>query len=423
MRIILIITAVLLIFSAELSAQNDFKTLNEETWNFYKKGDYKNLRKTADSLLLNGTDYYYLRMRLGVLAYNKQLYSSALRDLSRAIEFNSLDTISRELIYNSYLFSGRKADAILYLESLSTDKRNSALKASVRPVSSEFYVSTSASAYNVVLYETNSLNYEAVKSSLSTTAGVETYFLNKFKATIAYTNYYKSGIEYSPINTSGKDLNFTQNQFYGKLSGYIFPGWEISGFGHATFYSEAVIQGHPGNIISVNQLVSEFLGGVGITKNGWKIRASVNLSVSNLGHSNQMRSEGYLTLLPSGNLNLYLTLGGMGQTDINWGRTYQINQEIGFKILKSLWMESGVIEGNSFLYGRNQGFMLNNSFQIPATTIYSNIIILPWKHFRILLTPYYVGNDVYSWDLINYTRTSKLNINTFGGSIKLIYKN
>jgi len=86
-------------------------------------------------------------------------------------------------------------------------------------------------------------------------------------------------------------------------------------------------------------------------------------------------------------------------------------------------MESGVIEGNSFLYGRNQGFMLNNSFQIPATTIYSNIIILPWKHFRILLTPYYVGNDVYSWDLINYTRTSKLNINTFGGSIKLIYKN
>lgn len=423
MRILLTITAMVLAFSANLSAQTDFNTLDKKSYDYYIKGDYKNLKKTADSMFSQGIDYYYLRMRLGILAYNKQQYSDALRHFTKALEFNSSDTISREYIYSSYLFSGRKADANLYLESIPRDNKNTTLKSIDKPGLSEIYIGSSAEGYDVTLYGLNNLNYEAVKNSLSFHAGFESFLSGRFKGTFAYTNYRKAGTVYSASNPAGTDLNFTQNQVYVKLTGYIFPGWEFSGFGHVAFYSDITPHAQMGNGRSTNQTVTEHLWGVGISKNGWEIRTGANLSISNFSNSNQIRGEGYLTWLPSGNLNLYLTSGGMYQSDKNWGETYQLSQEIGFKIFKSLWLESGIVKGNSFLYARIQGYMMNNSFQIPATIIYGNIIILPEKQFSITVTPFYAENQSYSWDLNAYTRTDKLTLNSFGCAIKLIYKN
>ena len=51
------------------------KRLDTRSFELYRKGDVKNLRKAADSLLSNGIDYYYLRMRLGITEYNRQLYN------------------------------------------------------------------------------------------------------------------------------------------------------------------------------------------------------------------------------------------------------------------------------------------------------------------------------------------------------------
>ena len=422
MRILLIIAVTLIGFTAELIGQSDFKTLDRQSYNYFMKGDYKNLKKVADTMKANGIDYYYLRLRLGILAYNKQLYPSALIYLKKAIDFNSLDTVSGELIYKSYLLSGRRADANLYLESVPLNVRTNILKKSAIPVSSEFYVGSSFSANDVVLYSLNSLNYEAVKNSLSITAGGESYFLNRFRGTYALTNFRKSETVYSPSDPAGTDLNYVQNQIYAKLTGSVFPGWDFSAFGHIALYSEVVKVGLMGKKVSTNKQKSEYLAGAGISKNGWRIRGGANISFSNFGNSTQIRGEGYFTWLPSGNLNLYLTSGWMGQTDTNWGGTYQASQEVGFKILKSLWMETGMVMGNSFLYARNQGYMMYNSFQIPALTIYSNLLILPWKHFNLSVTPYYSQTNEYSWDLNAYARTNKLTNNVFGGSIKLTYK-
>jgi hypothetical protein len=373
-------------------------------------------------MFLIGIDYYYLRERLGFAEYNMQNYPGAVKDLTRAIDFNSLDTVSREYIYNSYLFSGRIADALLYLNSLPEDKRNTYLKPLAVPTSSEFFLSSSGSIYDVVNYQTNSLNYEAVKSNFSFNAGLDTYFSQGFKATLTYTNFRKSGTKYSPVSPTGEDLNFSQNQVYSKITGYLFPGWEFSGFGHIVFYNESITQGIPGNRIMTSQTIKEYVGGAGISKNFWKIRAGANVSFSNFNNSNQLRGEGYFTWLPSGNLNLYFTSGWMGQQDVNWGGTYQVSEEIGLKILKSLWLETGLISGNSFLYARNVGSLINNSFQIPKTTIYSNLIILPGRHLKLTITPFYCENNIYSWDLTAYTRTNKLIINSFGGLIKITYK-
>lgn len=413
MRILLIIMTMLEIFSIEMSAQDDFVKLDRQTYDYYLKGDYKNLSCTAERMISQGIDYYYLRMRLGILSYNKQLYYNALKHFNKALEFNSLDTVSRKYIYYSYLFSGRKADANLYLKSVSGALDNNKSRLKERYQSQEFYAATTVSYSNISLYRINNLYYEAIKNSLNINAGFESYFLKRFKGTFSYTNFRKSGTVYSASFPDGKDLNFSQDQVYVKLTGYIFPGWEFSGFSQFAFFNDILING---------QKTTEYLGGAGISKNGWKIRTGVNISLSNFSNSTQTRAEGYVTWLPGGNLNLYFTSGGMYQSDKTWGNTYQINQDVGFRINKSLWMESGINVGNSFLYARNQGFMMNNSFLIPATTIYGNIICFLNKNFSISLTPFYIEYQSYSWDLDAFTRTGKLINNSLGGSIKLKYK-
>lgn len=423
MRTLLIITALLLVFSANMFAQRDFVTLDKQSYDYYLNGDYRNLKKTADTLFSQGIDYYYLRMRLGVLAYNNQLYFNALTHFSKALEFNSLDTVSMEYIYFSYLFSGRDADAKLYLKSIPSENRNSMLSSLVKRGSSVYFAGSTVSGSDVTLYETNSLYYESVKSSLGFYAGFESFLSDNVKGSLVYTNYRKTGTVYSGITPSGTDLDFTQNQVYANLTGYFLKGWGFSVFGQAAFYPDIFVQRPIGTIPLSYPTTAVYLGGAGLIKTGWKIRAGTNISFSNLSGSNQARGEAWVTYLPFANLNLYFTSGGMLQTDNIWGETYQINQELGFKVNKFIWFESGIVKGNSYLYARNEGYLLNNSFQIPLTTIYSNITFLAGDHFSIKISPFFNENAVYSWDMNTYTRTDKISVNSFGGTIKLTYKN
>ena len=294
------------------------------------------------------------------------------------------------------------------------DTRNRIIKTTGNPGLSEFYIISSAALYDVTLYSYNNLYYESVKNSLNISGGFQGSLSDRIKLNLAFTNFRKAGTIYNSNIPTGAEFNFSQNQIYLKLTGLAFSNWEFSGFGHAAFYNP---------VLDPGQFNTEMLMGLGIANTGWKLRTGANFSFSNFGSSNQIRGEGYLTYLPSGNLNLYFTAGGMYQEDSNWGNTYQINQEVGFRILKSLWFETGLVKGNSFLYARNQGSLIDNSFQSPATIIYGNIIVLPWKKFTITISPFYLENNTYSWDLNAYTRMARLDHSAFGGTLKLTYKN
>ena len=125
--------------------------------------------------------------------------------------------------------------------------------------------------------------------------------------------------------------------------------------------------------------------------------------------------------MPFSNLNLYSTVSGFYQLDKNWGGTYQSNFDVGFKVFKYLWVESGMMIGNSFLYSRNLGRELNNSFIIPSKSFYGSLVI-PAKKFFLRVGGHYSEINNYSWDLVNYTKTSKLVLNAFGVNATLTIK-
>jgi hypothetical protein len=420
MRFILIICFISI--STTLYAQSDFVSLDKQTYEFYLKGDYKNLEKTGNQMLSQGIDYYYLRMRMGILSFNHQRYSKAVKHFSKALVFSSLDTLSLEYIYNSFLLSGRNSDANLYLESIPWDNKSLYLKSIKTSGLSELYVGSSTFGYDQTLYTTNALMYESIAKSNNIYAGLEYVFSSKLKGNFSYANYQKTGTSYSSASPLGRPLDFMQNQFYGKLTRVAFSGWEFSAFGHAALFSQPRPQGAMGNRRLVSNLKTEYLAGFGVAKSGWKVRSGVDFSYSNFGKSTQLRGEGYLTYLPFGNLNLYFTSSGMVQTDKSWGSTYQVNQEVGFRVFKFLWMESGIASGNAFLFARDQGLLFNNSFQVPSTTIYGNLIFLMGKHINFTVSPVFNQNQFYSWNLNTYTRSDKQELNSYGCSIKLTYK-
>lgn len=412
MRVLLIL-AIAFFLSLNLQGQADFRSFDSISYNYYLKGDYANLKQTAEKMYSTGYDYYYIRMRLGILAYYKQRYKVSSENFRRAIVFNSLDTLSNEYIYYSYLFSGRDNDALLYLSSIPYSKKTGILKSVKKSGISKVYFGSSYSASDVLLYQTNALYYESVKSSFGLTAGFDAYSGNKSVISLAYTGLFKDGTVYSASAPSGIDLNFRQNQFYGKVVVFPSRGIEFSGFGHVVSYDEVFTEGLK---------YTEITGGAGITINGWKLRSGLNMSVSNFGNSRQVRGEGYVTWLPAANLNLYFTSGGMFQTDKYWGSTYQVNQVIGFRLADFLWVETGVMQGNSFLNVRNAGYSVNNSYQIPSVSAHSNLILFPLKNLSLTLTPFYNKFDVYSWDFTNVSRTGKVNIDSYGCAFKLSFK-
>lgn len=412
MRILLILT-IAFILSGNVYAQGDFRTLDSISYDYYLKGDYPHLKRTAENMFTSGYDYYYIRMRLGILAYYNQKYKTSSDNFRKAIRFNSLDTLSNEYIYYSYLFSGREHDAMLFLSEIPFNSQNHNLKSIRNKGISNISIGSSYSASDILLYQLNALYYESVKSSFGMTAGFDVNTGKNSMISVAYTGLIKNGTVYSASTPAGISLNFRQNQVYGRVVLFPSEGLELSAFGHIVTYNDVFTNGLRYN---------EFAGGAGIVKNGWKLRSGLNLTTSNFGNSRQFGCEGYLTWLPSGNLNLYFTSGGMVQNDKFWGTTYQINQTMGFRVADFLWVESGFSKGNSFLNVRNNGYLVNNSYQTPSVSVHSNLILLPLKKISFTLTPYFNKFDVYSWDFTSVSRTGKVNIDSFGCAFKLSYK-
>jgi len=51
MRTLLIMATIIVVFSANLKGQGSFFSFDKESYEYFLHGDYKNLRKTADSML------------------------------------------------------------------------------------------------------------------------------------------------------------------------------------------------------------------------------------------------------------------------------------------------------------------------------------------------------------------------------------
>ena len=114
-RLYRILTIIMLLPSPKLMAQQvkDFTYYNELTYDLYQKKEWDQLIETGLEALDQPYDFYYLRTRIGIAYYEKGIYTSTIRHLTKALTFNSSEPVILEYLYYAYIHASRYSDAVL----------------------------------------------------------------------------------------------------------------------------------------------------------------------------------------------------------------------------------------------------------------------------------------------------------------------
>jgi hypothetical protein len=417
-----------MLFSNSIFSQpiGNFATLDQKSYQLYLEGNHKELNKLGKQMIESGTDYYYLRMRLGISAFNRQRYATAIEHFKKALAFNSSDTLAHEYIFFGYIYSGRNADALYYRETIpikmqSANVRNYELTGiNFLSVKADYTVNNSPTV-NYTLVPSNQ-NYVGENIDYTYGLNIKTTWLkaSKWNYTFSYNYLSKSGVTYNEFFPTGVPSDFSQHQLYFRTVKNIYEGFELQFFGTMAFYSGASTYGRVRMNRIEKQLANDYLAGIGFAKRTKHIRFDINASYSNLVGFNQIRGEGYITIYPFENSKFYSIHGGIFQYDFTLGNGYNAFSAIGFKLLKPVGMELGINIGNAMLSARNSGEMLINSLSQPKWSTYGNINTSFGKGFYFSLTGFVSETSEFIWNSSLNTKINPKQIKYIGANIKLI---
>ncbi len=359
--------SIVLLFLSVLQVQGqkpDFVYYDSLTYHQYINKDYGALLKTGKEALHAGFDYYYLRMRMGIAAYQKKQYRVAAVHFEKALHFNDNDLV-REYLYYAYLWGG---------EPLLAQK-------SEKGMSSELQK-------KLKLKKKGLLSAEAVAAFLTRNGNVPDDFAipDKEGLQVIPKQFYdvtvnlrhklgaKSQMTHviSYLNKQNEKYYYTDNKHY------FDPAYNTNQFQYyiGTFFSLNRSWGlHVNGQVSVLAMpeYTETRGRMGYTylvkTNAWQtdyvLSASVvkdfafvsvegGLALVNIGNQAAWQPELLFRIYPFANLDLYTESGFFYQLRSGEAAFFQ-QQKIGGKLFRKLWLEG------SYFSGGVSGFVLDNS--------------------------------------------------------------
>jgi tetratricopeptide (TPR) repeat protein len=127
---------------AEKTLAENYETL---TYRLYTQQKWDSLIIVGEKAIAEGYDYYYMRARIGIAAFELQKYARAVQHLKAALVFNNSEPYIAELVFHSYAYSGREDEARAYLGSLPSETAKSIGVAMLRP---SVYLETGPSLSN-----------------------------------------------------------------------------------------------------------------------------------------------------------------------------------------------------------------------------------------------------------------------------------
>jgi hypothetical protein len=101
-----------LLLITTIVAQNlDYKTVDSISLDSYYRKDWPALETIGKQSLRAGVDYYYLRLRLGIAAYEQRKFTVAERHFRKAMEFNNYDPTAQSYLTGTLLETFRLTEA------------------------------------------------------------------------------------------------------------------------------------------------------------------------------------------------------------------------------------------------------------------------------------------------------------------------
>ncbi len=118
---ILILLLLLFLFPAKLSAQSGWERVDSVTWQLYSDQQWESLYVATENALKNKIDFYYLRVRAGVAAWELKKYRPAVRHFQKALENSPGDEFINSYYYSALVLAGREDEANALADQLPED--------------------------------------------------------------------------------------------------------------------------------------------------------------------------------------------------------------------------------------------------------------------------------------------------------------
>jgi tetratricopeptide (TPR) repeat protein len=427
-----------------------YKYINDNSYIYYMEGNRKELKKITQLALKNNIDYYYLRMRNGIIYYDNNDYTTAIKHFKKALEFNSSDTLAQEYLYYCYVNTKNKKDALLLTKKFNKDLKN------------KLGIEDHLSFIDEIIFELGSntnkdfdnltSNSEIEMDTFLLKETVKDYFnyyliLNhpiskKISYTHAYTRITLNSLNQVkppppvPLPPAGAPVpdytefnsKYIQNQYYGNLGIRAFHCGHINfGLHYLSFRSaddESIRSRKEQQYSETSNDLTIFSS---INKSFSKLNVALFLSRAKIEGQRYFQGTGTITYYPFGNLNLFGSFAATTQRSRDNYRETIINFKTGARVLTNLWVESAYTVGNIKNYLESNAFLIYNNSNTISSKIDINLLYqIPNSNLMLSLRSYFIqniGDDVYTslggitHDFTTYS-TIKYNTQTIIGGIK-----
>lgn len=415
------------VYGQEIPTYEEIETKSYEQ---YLLNDFKSIKKTISEAEKNEIDFKYLRMRAGILAYDKGNYVYACDQFSKALKMNPSDTLAQEYLYFSLLFSDREDEARTFAIGL-TEYMIHKLKVKENhlrkiEISSGYVMGNKDS-------KANELNYYS--SKYRNTQGLiynNSYKFNlNLKHSIGKRFYWYNGATYFKNQFTG-DIrtqmdHFTTNysngyfQFNSVLGLQLNKGWSLYGaFGfyhtNTSWYTITPnFMTNKPNLSTIENVYNTTSFSLLLAKRWKYLHFGMQLSSSNFLEVNQKQMEFSTTLYPLGNSNLYLT-STFNYLQDSISRIV-LNQKIGFKLSKRIFIDGEYGTGDFTNRISNGGFIVYNSLDKITEQYGINLHVFNKKRMEFVVSYYQQKSTGTVLQYLNLEQYEKVNYNYLNNNL------
>lgn len=383
------------VFSQEKITKTE---LGKKTYQLYLAENWKELLKEGKKGLNQNIDFYYLRMRMGIAAYNLKDYRKAIKHFEKAEEEQSQNQLVKEYLYYSYLFSGRKDDAKNYSASFDEElKEKLKIKSTLR---FENVYSEVSYSQNTDLSSLKFDNEREIPPRTSEQSILKNTLYSHLGTKVSLNKKSSFYLGYSFLKTENQqefkrgdlvdrfDNRTVQNQFYFNFNYLLLKGLKITAAYH---YLKINVKSRVRSSIlpqydEVETTLDNWVTSLALTKNIGKFDIGIHGTYSNLNSSKENTIGGTLAFYPFGNLNLYSSsdVTALIFENDNTDANYIFTQKIGFKVFEHLWSEVSASLGERHDYNQDNAFVVYNDANVIKNQ-FGLDFIFPFAKFEFSL--------------------------------------
>ncbi len=397
MRRLLILLLLAFVFSA--TGQVRWQSRDSLTYQQYLNKEWKPLLREVQNSLNDGVDFYYLRVRAGVAAYELKKYRQAADHFARAYNWYQNDEFLNYWYYYALVMAGRLDEANYLTANLPAGflyrmqiRKGNFLNGVIAETQlsnnsnySELIQQTPEHSGSYVIYR--NIPRQQIYSGIGLEHQLSTrwmLFHGLSRLTIQKNQYFKAG-DYN--QTVFRESSVQQVQYYLQGRYFIGNGWHANaGF--------TIIGGSADNhtidenvlgqklIVPYSYAICDHFIHLGLTRDFKSLRPGLSAGIGNVDGFFQMQANGHLTLYPLGSANLYLTGDVSMHYDSSVERLKFIAMpKIGSK-LGPFWIQAERSFGDIQNFSSAGGYVVYNSPEvIKQLTGFS--VTLPMLNYRL----------------------------------------